>query len=96
MMQQLMRQFGGGGAAAATPPPPMPKLGEVCQIKSYAQLQTIIKEYNGVVIDFWSPRCPPCMRFKPIFEANARANQNDKIAFCAVQTDENRDSAMAF
>jgi len=36
------------------------------------------------------------MRFKPIFEAQARANQNDRIVFCAVQTDENRDSAMAF
>ena len=36
------------------------------------------------------------MRFKPIFEAQARANQNDRIVFCAVQTDENRDSAMTF
>ena len=36
------------------------------------------------------------MRFKPVFEAMARANQNDKIVFCAVQTNENRDSAMAF
>lgn len=94
-MQNLMRQFGGGGAAA-TPPPPMPKKGEVCQISSNSQLSTIIKEYSGVIIDFWSPRCPPCMRFKPIFEANARANQNEKIAFCAVQTDENRDISMAF
>lgn len=36
------------------------------------------------------------MRFKPIFEAQARANQNSSIVFCAVQTDEARDAAMAF
>ena len=103
MMQQAMRMMQGGGfpgmlgmpgAGAAQPDPP--KLGEVCKISSHAQLQSIIKDYPGVIIDFWSPRCPPCMRFKPIFEAQARANQNDKIVFCAVQTDENRDSAMAF
>lgn len=82
MMAQLQRmmQNGGGmpgmpgmpGAAAAAPAPP--KLGEVCKITSLVQLQSIIKDYPGVIIDFWSTRCPPCMRFKPIYEAQARAN----------------------
>ena len=84
-----------GGAAQQQAPAP-PQLGQVCQISSLAQLQSIIKDYPGVIIDFWSPRCPPCMRFKPIFEASARGNTNDKIVFCAVQTDENRDAAMTF
>ena len=57
-----------GGAAQQQAVAP-PQLGQVCQISSLAQLQSIIKDYPGVIIDFWSPRCPPCMRFKPIFEA---------------------------
>ena len=36
------------------------------------------------------------MRFKPTFEATARANQNENIVFCAVQTDEAPDAKMAF
>ena len=84
-----------GGAAQQQAVAP-PQVGQVCQISSLAQLQSIIKDYPGVIIDFWSPRCPPCMRFKPIFEGSARANTNDKIVFCAVETDQNRDSAMTF
>lgn len=36
------------------------------------------------------------MRFKPTFEGAARSNQNKHIVFCAVQTDQNREAAMAF
>ena len=36
------------------------------------------------------------MRFKPTFEGAARANQNKHIVFCAVQTDNNRETAQAF
>lgn len=36
------------------------------------------------------------MRFKPIFEAAARGNTNEEIVFCTVQTNENREAAMAF
>ena len=36
------------------------------------------------------------MRFKPTFEGLARANQNEKIVFCAVETDNNREASMAF
>jgi thioredoxin 1 len=61
-----------------------PKMGEVMQISSLAHLQFIIKEQPAVIIDFWSPTCGPCMRFKPIFENIAASNQNPKIVFCAV------------
>ena len=93
-MAEMMRRFGGGnmpgmpGAggdqqrAQSTP-----TLGEVCHISSLVQLQTIMRQHSGVVIDFWSPTCGPCMRFKPTFEGAARANQNPKIVFCAVQCD---------
>lgn len=36
------------------------------------------------------------MRFKPTFEGAARSNKNKHIVFCAVQTDQNREAAMAF
>ena len=85
-----------GGGAAASSAPPEPKAGEVCVVSSLMQLQNIIKKYPGVIIDFWSPSCPPCMRFKPIYEAAARANTNEDIVFCTVQTNENREAAMAF
>lgn len=86
-----------GGAGAGQPTAPeQPKLGEVLQITSLPQLQAIIKDYQGVIVDFWSTRCPPCMRFKPIFEGYARANKNKNIVFCGVETDKNRDTAMAF
>ena len=36
------------------------------------------------------------MRFKPVYEATARANQNANIVFCAVNTQEVRDVAMSY
>lgn len=75
-----------GMGAPAMPQPAKPVLGQVCEITSLAQLQGIIKDYSGVVVDFWSPSCPPCMRFKPTYEGSARANKNENIVFCAVET----------
>lgn len=84
-MAQFLQQFAGmnqGGQQQASFA--QPKMGEVMQITSLAHLQLLIKEQPAVVIDFWSPTCPPCMRFKPIFENTAAGNQNPKIVFCAV------------
>lgn len=100
-MRQMQQMMGGGGmpgmpGGAAPQAPPKPVLGQVTAISSLAQLQSIIKDYPGVIIDFWSPRCPPCMQFKPVFEAACRANTNERIVFCTVETDQNRDSSMTF
>ena len=70
-----------------------PKLGEVCVIQNQAHLSKIIKDNPAVVVDFWSPTCGPCMRFKPIFETAARGNKNHKIIFCSVECDRVRDAA---
>lgn len=48
------------------------------------------------MVDFWSPSCGPCMRFKPIFESTASANQNTKIVFCAVNVQQSQEIAGAF
>ena len=66
------------------------------QVTSLAHMQLLIKEQPAVVVDFWSPSCPPCMRFKPVYENTCRANQNPKIVFCAVNVQQSRDIGMAF
>ena len=99
MRARLEQMMGGSlppGFGAGPAAPEQPKLGQVCKISSNAHLQGIIHTTPGVIIDFWSPSCPPCMRFKPTYEAAARANQNENIVFCAVQTNEVQDAAMEF
>lgn len=94
-----MQQYGMGGMGGGAPQQPVveePKHGEVFHVKSAASLQHVIEKYPAVVIDFWSPRCPPCMNFKPIYENIAKINPNPKIVFCAVQTMENQDIARAY
>ncbi len=86
---------GGAGVPQAAASYSAPKLGEVCHVSNQAHLAKIIRDSPGVVVDFWSPTCPPCMRFKPVFEGAARANQNKNIVFCAVECDRARDCAQA-
>lgn len=40
-----------------------------------------------VVVDFWSPRCGPCVSLAPIFERVS--NNNPDVAFAKVNTSEN-------
>jgi len=56
----------------------------------------MIKETPGLIVDFWSPSCPPCMRIKPTFEAAAKANENPNLLFVACNTKVARDCAQAF
>ena len=93
-MQQFMQQYAQGqgmggmggmpGAGQNQARSTHPVLGEVLSITSLVHLQKIIKDYPGVVIDFWAPTCPPCMRFKPTYESAARGNPNKNIVFCSV------------
>lgn len=99
-MAQMMQQFmGGGGGFGQQQQPqsfPKPQMGQVMQVTSLAHLTVLIKEQPAVIIDFWSPTCPPCMRFKPMFESMANANQNPKIVFCAVNVQQSQDIGGAF
>lgn len=81
------------------PPAPVktePVLGEVCNIISLPQLQKIINETPGVIVDFWGEGCPPCQKIKPTFAAAAKANENENLIFCACKTADARDAAMHF
>ena len=55
------------------------------------QLQELINNTPGLIVDFWSPSCPPCMRIKPVFESAAKANENDNLIFAAVNTSQVQD-----
>lgn len=95
-MAQFLQQFAGMQANQQAQNFAQPKLGEVTQVTSLAHLQLIIKEHPAVVVDFWSPTCGPCMRFKPVFENTAAGNQNPKIVFCAVNVQQSQDIGNAF
>lgn len=83
-LAQLMQQFGGmGGGGAPAQQFVKPVHNEVYKVTSLAVIQKVIKDTPGVIIDFWSPTCPPCMRFKPVFEGMARNNTNKSIIFAA-------------
>ena len=102
MMNQLMQRFGGmggaGGLGGGQPAaqPQEPKVGEVCQVVNNAHLQKLIKDSPGLIVDFWSQTCPPCMRIKPTFEAAAKSNDNENLVFAAVNTQQAQDAAQAF
>mmetsp|Transcript_31610 Transcript_31610/g.48343 ORF Transcript_31610/g.48343 Transcript_31610/m.48343 type:complete len:122 (-) Transcript_31610:842-1207(-) len=49
-------------------------------------MNQLIKNSPGLIVDFWSPTCPPCMRIKPTYESAARANENSNLVFAAVNT----------
>jgi len=95
MMQNLMQRFGGMGGMGGQGPPAAqePRVGEVCQVANNAHLQKLIKDCPGLIVDFWSQTCPPCMRIKPTFEAAAKANDNENLVFAAVDTQQARDAA---
>jgi thioredoxin-like negative regulator of GroEL len=72
-----------------------PQAGELVSIVNQAHLTKLVKEYPVVVVDFWSQTCPPCMRFKPVFEGAAHGNKNKKVVFAMVNCDQVRDCATA-
>jgi thiol-disulfide isomerase/thioredoxin len=60
--------------------------GSVVKVQDLRQLKKLISESAGLIVDFWSPSCPPCLRIKPTFESAAKANENPNLVFAAVNT----------
>ena len=49
-----------------------------------------VKEVQGaVVVDFWSPKCDPCMALLPFVEKLAEELEG-KVKFCKVNSMQNR------
>ncbi len=66
----------------------------VVEVGSNAELEGLIEGSLGLVVDFWSPTCPPCRMFKPNYHQVANANKCAQLKFCAVNTMVNREAAM--
>lgn len=47
------------------------------------------------VVDFWSPDCPSCMKYKPAFEAVSR-DYKDAVLVVGAQVDQNEITADAY
>ena len=54
------------------------------EVTSLTALKQMIKASPAMVIDFWSPACPPCVQFKPKFENYAAKNTNPVLTFHTV------------
>jgi thioredoxin len=55
--------------------------------------ETIVKDNEVVLIDFWADWCAPCKRFSPIFEE--ASGRHDDVVFGKVDTEDARDLAAA-
>jgi len=88
-----------GGYAIQQPivnPAPEESKDDVKEIKSYTEFESLLKSSLGVIADFWSPACGPCLAFKPKFHSFAKANKSSKISFCTINTLNNHETANAY
>jgi len=54
-------------------------------ISNVQELSHLVKNCSAVLIDFWSPTCPPCMKLKPMLKTWLKTFRNVAVAFVNVQ-----------
>lgn len=70
-----------------------PSLGAGVQEIQDASFSQVLAAPKAIV-DFWSPGCPHCVTFKPIYEEVA--GQSPDILFAAINTDVSQENAGAY
>jgi thioredoxin len=66
----------------------------ILTLNDETELGQVVDHHDTVVIDFWAPWCAPCRQFLPILEK--ASEQHRGIAFCRVNTEEQKALAQAF
>jgi len=66
----------------------------VQELSTESDLVPVLEKAETLLIDFWSPICPPCKAFAPVFEAAAA--RHPSVAFCKVNTREEEELSSAF
>ena len=66
----------------------------VHDIATESDLARVLDERETIIIDFWSPACPPCKAFAPIFEE--ASGRHLDVVFCRVNTREDEELSGAF
>lgn len=59
-----------------------------------ANFDTVVKDNDMVLVDFWATWCPPCRVFAPIFEKVSEAHSD--IVFGKIDTDAEIELAQAY
>ena len=57
--------------------------------------ETILSQYETVVIDFWAPWCGPCKMLAPVIDELAQM-MTGNVTFAKLNTDENQKTAMKY
>ena len=63
-------------------------------ITTKAEFETLIKENNNIIIDFYATWCGPCKLLAPVFEDVAKTKEN--VTFVKVDVDEAGELAELF
>jgi thioredoxin len=59
-----------------------------------ANFETLVKDADVLVVDFWADWCGPCKAFGPVFEAASNAHAD--VTFAKVDTEAEQQLAQAF
>ena len=66
----------------------------VRELSTESDLAAVLEDSDTLLMDFWSPVCPPCKAFAPVFESAAESHPD--VAFCKVNTKEEEELSSAF
>jgi len=61
------------------------KAGDLYQVHSQSELNSLLVSGKPTLVDFWAPWCQPCLRMAPTFEKMA-ASYGDRINFAKIDT----------